>query len=129
MFLLALLIPCIYAYSVVEDCGIASLFRIRNLTLENKTLYTSYEVFERIDNGTAEFTCALNGFHVFHAEHSLCTHISCPIGVGVHSNSTLLEIPSITGTLSCTVKFLDTFERPLLCIRMYIIQSLFSKWI
>ena len=128
--LLFLLLATAYAYSTVENCNERSLFPIYNLTLVNKTLYTTYEAHEEIRGGTAVCSCYLNGFHVFHSEHDLCTYTVCPITANVHTNSTILEIPHISGALSCTIQLIDTLEQPLLCIEMKFTEplGLFSKW-
>ena len=133
-----LLIIAVQALTSVDNCDTQSLFKIYNLTMspsapvanQNATLYTDYEVFEEIKTGTATYACTLNGIPVLSEKYDICTQTACPITVGLHNDTSIIQVPSITGTLVCKIKWVDSANRQLLCIQTKIVEplNLFAKW-
>ena len=84
---------------------------------QNGTLHSVYSVPEEITDGSAKYTCALNGLPVYSETFDLCSQTACPIGVGKHDDYSTSAVPAVSGKVSCTIDWRSTDNRQLLCIQ------------
>jgi hypothetical protein len=110
---------------VVSDCSAgASEFEVLSVSFsptvpvagENGTLHTIYDVPVTVSEGSASYSCMLNGLPVYNEKYDLCTQTSCPITAGSHDDYSISEVPSISGKLKCTIHWQDKAGTLLLCI-------------
>ena len=126
IFLILSGVVALYNNSVaVTDCNTASILKITALSFspdapesgQNGTLSTHYDVPYEITKGTAKYTCTLNGLPVLSETYDLCTQTTCPITVGHHDDTSESAVPTVSGTLSCKIKWEDEAAQSLLCIQ------------
>jgi hypothetical protein len=109
---------------VATNCDTASLFHVDQINViyeappVNSTLVVSYTVPKQIDDGTATYKCTLNGIPVINEQTPLCQETKCPIEAAFHNDSSPFQTGLATGTLSCTIKWLDIDSSTLRCIRI-----------
>jgi len=109
---------------VATNCDTASLFHVDQINViyeappTNSTLVVSYTVPKQIDDGTATYKCTLNGIPVINEQTPLCQETKCPIEAAFHNDSSPFQTGLATGTLSCTIKWLDIDSSTLRCIRV-----------
>jgi hypothetical protein len=109
---------------VATNCDTASLFHVDQINVvyeappTNSTLVVSYTVPKQIDDGTATYKCTLNGIPVINEQTQLCQETKCPIEATFHNDSSPFQTGLATGTLSCTIKWLDIDSSTLRCIRI-----------
>ena len=108
-----------------SDCGVAPVFGITSLSIlpaipvvgQNATLFSDYQVPAEVSGGTAKYACSYNGIPVMSESYDLCTQTTCPIGVGTHSDKSIVAVPDIKGSLICTIKWADLAGKELMCIK------------
>jgi hypothetical protein len=108
-----------------SDCGVAPVFGITALSIlpaipvvgQNATLTSDYQVPATVTGGTAKYACFYNGIPVMSESYDLCTQTTCPIGVGAHSDKSIVAVPDIKGSLVCTIKWADVAGQELMCIK------------
>ena len=109
---------------VATNCDTASLFHVDQINVvyeaptTNSTLVVSYTVPKQIDDGTATYKCTLNGIPIINEQTPLCQETKCPIEAAFHNDSSPFQTGLATGTLSCTIKWLDIDSSTLRCIRI-----------
>jgi hypothetical protein len=114
------------AFAGVENCGSSSdVFTITKLGLDpvtpvvgmNLTMTMDYTVPVEINDGTAHYSCVLNGLPVADSRDPICKDTQCPITVGEHTSFSTINYPNFSGKLDCkTTWTLD--NQQLLCVRM-----------
>jgi len=109
---------------IATNCDTNSIFKVDQISIEyeippiNSTLSVAYTVPEPVEDGTAKFTCTLNGIPVLNEQKPLCQDTICPIVAGFHNDSNPFETGLTTGTLSCTTKWLASDGSTLRCIKI-----------
>ena len=109
---------------IATNCDTNSVFKVDQISIEyeappvNSTLTVAYTVPEAIQDGTAKFTCTLNGIPVLNEQKPLCQDTMCPIAAGFHNDSNPFETALTSGTLSCTTKWLASDGSVLRCIKI-----------
>jgi hypothetical protein len=122
--LAALTFLSVVSQPIATNCDTNSIFKVDQITIEykappvNSTLSVAYTVPEPIEDGTAKFTCTLNGIPVLNEQKPLCQDTTCPIAVGFHNDSNPFETALTSGTLSCTTKWLSIDGSTLRCIKI-----------
>jgi len=75
---------------------------------DNYTITVAYDLPEpAITGGTAEYSATLNYIPVYTEKFDLCTQTACPKEVGPNTEVSVSQIPSISGKLVSTVKWMD----------------------
>ena len=109
---------------VATNCDTKSVFQIDQISVQyevppiNSTLTVAYTVPELIEDGSAKFSCTLNGIPVLNQQTPLCQDTVCPIVAGFHNDSNSFETALTSGTLSCTTKWLALDGSVLRCIKI-----------
>jgi len=80
------------------------------------TLYTNYDVPAVITEGSATYSCSLNGIPVMNEVYDLCTQTTCPIDVGHHADVSISTVPTVTGNLVCKIRWTSGTD-DLLCVQ------------
>lgn len=81
------------------------------------TLYTNYDVVTPVTEGSASYSCTLNGIPVMNEVYDLCTQTACPVLEGHHADLSISTVPSITGSLVCKIRWTSVDQKDLLCIQ------------
>ena len=122
--LAALTFLSVVSQPIATNCDTNSVFKVGQISIEyeippiNSTLSVAYTVPEVIQDGTAKFTCTLNGIPVLNEQKPLCQDTTCPIAAGFHNDSNPFETALTSGTLSCTTKWLAADGSTLRCIKI-----------
>ena len=122
--LAALTLLSVVSQPIATNCDTKSIFQVDQISIEyelppvNSTLTVAYTVPEAIEDGTAKFTCTLNGIPVLNEQKPLCEDTLCPIAAGFHNDSNPFETALTSGTLSCTTKWLASDGSVLRCIKI-----------
>jgi hypothetical protein len=124
---IALTVSSTEAVSVatVSNCNANSVFRVESLSVvpttpisgQNMTLYTNYDVSAPVTEGSATYSCTLNGIPVMNEVYDLCTQTACPIVAGHHEDVSISTVPSVTGNLVCKIRWTSINQEDLLCIQ------------
>ena len=124
ILLAALTLLFVTSQPVATNCDTNSVFHIDQISVAyelppiNSTLTVAYTVPELIEDGSAKFTCTLNGIPVLNQQTPLCQDTTCPIVAGFHNDSNPFETALTSGTLSCTTKWLTLDGSVLRCIKI-----------
>ena len=110
--------------ATVTNCNANSVFHVDSLSViptipvagQNMTLYTNYDVPAPITEGSATYSCSLNGIPVMNEVYDLCTQTTCPIDVGHHADVSVSTVPTITGNLICKIRW-TSGKDDLLCVQ------------
>jgi len=122
--LAALTLLSVTSQPIATNCDTNSVFKVDHISIEyelppvNSTLTVVYTVPEAIQDGTAKFTCTLNGIPILNDQKPLCQDTTCPIAAGFHNDSNPFETALTSGTLSCTTKWLASDGSVLRCIKI-----------
>ena len=114
----------VFSQPVATNCDTASLFHVDQINVvyeappTNSTLVVSYTVPKQIDDGTATYKCTLNGIPIINEQTPLCQETKCPIEAAFHNDSSPFQTGLATGTLSCTIMWLDIDSSTLRSIRI-----------
>lgn len=111
--------------ATVSNCNANSVFHVDSLSVvpttpvggQNMTLYTNYDVSAPVTEGSASYSCTLNGIPVMNEVYDLCTQTVCPVVVGHHNDVSISTVPSITGNLVCKIRWTSINQEDLLCIQ------------
>ena len=112
--------------ATVSNCNANSVFRVESLSVvptnpvggQNMTLYTNYDVSApAVTEGSASYSCTLNGIPVMNEVYDLCTQTACPVVAGHHEDVSVSTVPSITGSLICKIRWTSVQQEDLLCIQ------------
>ena len=114
-------------FASIENCGSTGLFTITELKQDpdttiqpgqNVTLTLLYINGEVVTGGTVETAVTYNFIPYRPTRDDLCTSIVCPLDVGQHDGSVTYPFPSdIIGTIITQIKWFDTNDNLLLCIK------------
>ena len=122
--LAALTFLSVVSQPLATNCDTNSVFKVDQISIEyeappvNSTLSVAYTASEPVEDGTAKFTCTLNGIPVLNEQKPLCQDTTCPIAAGFHNDSNPFETALTSGTLSCTTKWLAIDGSTLRCIKI-----------
>ena len=122
--LAALTLLSVASQPIATNCDTNSVFKVDQISIEyelppiNSTLTVAYTVPEVVEDGTAKFTCTLNGIPVLNDQKPLCQDTTCPIVAGFHNDSNPFETALTSGTLSCTTKWVAADGSTLRCIKI-----------
>ena len=115
----------LFALAGIKDCSngqgrakITSLtaFPESPLPGENYTITVNYDLpAPAITGGTAEYSAILNYLPVYNEKFDLCTQTACPKAVGANTEVSTSMVPSVSGKLVSTVKWIDQDNNLIWC--------------
>ena len=126
--------PSSVSSATVTNCNANSVFRVDSLSIvpttplagQNMTLYTNYDVLQAVTEGSATYSCSLNGIPVMNEVYDLCTQTACPIDVGHHADESISTVPTFTGNLVCKIRWTSGTE-DLLCIQTKLLIATYLR--